>query len=290
MIKIKFFGWNTSKKLMEVILEYYEWDRDINFNSKYCFTYGDDYTHVILFNKASPKLNIPKENVIGLAQEPSIFLNIDNDVKFQNYCNKHVGKYYLGKLNSLKKPFIEKMSYQLPGMVLNNSLQNFKKTKNINYVLSNKKRTGKNLLYDYRHLILDNIRKNKINIDIYGRCVDFIKEKDDNIKYSFCKENILNVYKDYKFSIVIENTRETEYFTEKIIVPLLCGCIPIYLGCKNINNYFKEYIINLSGNLNKDLIIINNILQNPDFYYKKIDIEKIKDIINFKNVIYENFL
>jgi hypothetical protein len=29
-----------------------------------------NYTHVILFNKTSPKLNIPKENIIGLAQEP----------------------------------------------------------------------------------------------------------------------------------------------------------------------------------------------------------------------------
>lgn len=290
MIKIKFFGWTSSEKLMNVILNYYDWDKDINYNYKYCFTYGDDYTHVILFNKTSPKLNIPKENVIGLAQEPSIFLNIDNDIKFQNYCSKNVGKYYLGKLNTLKKPFIEKMSYQLPGIVLNNSLQDLKKTKNINYVLSNKKKTGKGLLYNYRHLILDNICRNKLDIDIYGKCVDFIKDKNDNIKYSFCKENVLSVYKDYKFSIVIENTQEPEYFTEKIIIPLLCGCIPIYLGCKNINNYFKEYIINLTGNLNKDLIIINNILKNPDLYYKKIDVEKIKHIIRLKNIIYENFL
>ena len=51
--------------------------------------------------------------------------------------SKNVGKYYLGKLNTLKKPFIEKMSYQLPGIVLNNSLQDLKKTKNI---ISEKKR------------------------------------------------------------------------------------------------------------------------------------------------------
>lgn len=160
----------------------------------------------------------------------------------------------------------------------------------INYVLSNKKIKGNGLLYTYRHLLLDKICKNKLDIDIYGRCVDFIKKKGNNIKYSFCDEDALNVYKDYKFSIVIENTIEPEYFTEKIINPLLCGCIPIYLGCKNINNYFKEYTINLTGNLNRDFDIINNILQNPHYYYKKIDIEKIKETIRFNRVIYENFL
>ena len=49
-----------------------------------------------------------------------------------------------------------------------------------------------------------------------------------------------DIYKDYKFSIVIENYIHPEYFSEKIMIPLLCGCIPIYIGCTNINNYFKK--------------------------------------------------
>ena len=290
MIKIKIFGWTSSEKLMNIILKRYDFDKDPNYNYKYCFTCNNDFTHAILFNKAQPKLNISKKRVIGLAQEPSIYLNIDKDIQFQKYCSEYIGKYYIGKLNTLGDPFIEKMSYQLTNIIFNNCIQNFEKKKNINYVLSNKKHIGDGLLYNYRHLLLEKICENKLDIDIYGSCTDFIKEKGDNIKYGFSSDDMLNIYKDYKFSVVIENTIEPEYFTEKIINPLLCGCIPIYLGCKNINNYFKEYIINLTGNLNKDLDIINNILQNPDSYYKKINLEKIKETITFKNVIYENFL
>lgn len=30
MIKIKFFGWASSEKLMNIILNYYDWNRDKN--------------------------------------------------------------------------------------------------------------------------------------------------------------------------------------------------------------------------------------------------------------------
>ena len=73
-----------------------------------------------------------------------------------------------------------------------------------------------------------------------------------------------------------------DYFSEKIMVPLLCGSIPIYLGCKNIDNYFKDYVIHLTGNLNDDITIINNVLANPDNYWKKIPISEIRNKIHLK--------
>ena len=92
------------------------------------------------------------------------------------------------------------MSYQLTNIIFNNCIQNFEKKKNINYVLSNKKHIGDGLLYNYRHLLLEKICENKLDIDIYGSCTDCIKEKGDNIKYGFSKDDMLNIYKDYKFS------------------------------------------------------------------------------------------
>lgn len=232
MIKIKFFGWTSSKNLMDIILKYYDFNNDVNFNSKYCFTCNSDFTHAILFNKVTPKLNIPKENVIGLAQEPAIFLNIDNDKKFQKYCKIYVNKYFIGKLNSLKEPFVEKMSFQLPGMALSDSVENNIKNKNINYILSNKiqKEKEKELLYNYRHLLLNKICNNKLDIDIYGKCVTTLNHKNKNIKYSLSQKDVVSIYKDYKFSIVIENTQEPEYFTEKIIIPLSIMWMYSYLS------------------------------------------------------------
>ena len=40
------------------------------YGKKYLFTNDEDYTHVIIINQAMPILNVPKENVIGLAFEP----------------------------------------------------------------------------------------------------------------------------------------------------------------------------------------------------------------------------
>ncbi|MDO5756177.1 MAG: glycosyltransferase family 10 [Rhodobacterales bacterium] len=41
----------------------------------------------------------------------------------------------------------------------------------------------------------------------------------------------------YRFSVVIENVRERNYFTEKLIDAILCGTVPIYWGCPNIGDF-----------------------------------------------------
>ena len=63
------------------------------------FTNDDDYTHAIIINTAMPLLNIPKENVIGLAFEPPYFLGVNQ--RFIDYANKYIGTYYIGEKNNL---------------------------------------------------------------------------------------------------------------------------------------------------------------------------------------------
>lgn len=41
----------------------------------------------------------------------------------------------------------------------------------------------------------------------------------------------------YKFMICFENTSKHNYFTEKLINGFVCGTIPIYWGCPNIEDY-----------------------------------------------------
>ena len=57
-------------------------------NKKVYITDENDYTHAIILNKAMPKLNIPKQNVIGLAFEPFELLNINQE--FINYSQKNI--------------------------------------------------------------------------------------------------------------------------------------------------------------------------------------------------------
>lgn len=41
----------------------------------------------------------------------------------------------------------------------------------------------------------------------------------------------------YRFSVVIENVREQNYFSEKLIDAILCEAVPIYWGCPNIGDF-----------------------------------------------------
>ncbi len=41
----------------------------------------------------------------------------------------------------------------------------------------------------------------------------------------------------YRYSIVIENVRERNYFSEKLIDAILCRTVPIYWGCPNIGDF-----------------------------------------------------
>ncbi len=59
-------------------------------------------------------------------------------------------------------------------------------------------------------------------------------------------ENKISGLKNYRFSIAMENSLVSTYYTEKIIDCFLTGTIPIYWGCPSIGNIFdSEGIIDL---------------------------------------------
>ena len=41
----------------------------------------------------------------------------------------------------------------------------------------------------------------------------------------------------YRYSVIIENIREPNYFTEKLVDAILCETVPIYWGCPNIDRF-----------------------------------------------------
>lgn len=82
----------------------------------------------------------------------------------------------------------------------------------------------------------------------------------------------LNLFKS-KFSIIIENSQEKNYFSEKLIDCLLTKTVPIYWGCPNIEKYFDTsgFILfndadDLIHKINK--IDLNTVYQN---YQRSID-------------------
>jgi hypothetical protein len=281
MILIRIFSsFITTEPLSRIFIRSFELENDSDFNSKYKFTEGEDYTHVLLINTAMPKLNkINRRNVIGLTFEPSQFLGVTNE--FINYVNQNVGKYFIDQTyGKLKEPFYEHFSYLTHSVDINQIQPN--KTKIMSIMISQKASAPG---HKYRHILTQEILKTDIPVDIYGRGCIFYKNVNDNcIKGKFDKNEM---YNDYMFHICIENFTTPHYFSEKIINPLLCGNTPIYWGCKNIHSYFDDSVINLTGDVGNDIEMLKRICQTPDEYRKKLDIDSIKKTINIKNVINE---
>ncbi len=76
-----------------------------------------------------------------------------------------------------------------------------------------------------RHRIADWCRNGQQGVDLLGHAYTPLAQKEDGLL-------------PYRYSVVIENSRETGYFTEKLVDCLLCGTLPIYWGAPDIDRYF----------------------------------------------------
>ena len=107
-----------------------------------------------------------------------------------------------------------------------------------------------------RHSIY-NMFKDSGKIDFYGSgCDKPIDLKVDGLK-------------DYRFSVVIENSIESDYFTEKLLDCFLTGTIPIYWGTKNIENYFDTNGVIFINDENELSTIIDTL--DVELYNSKIN-------------------
>ena len=76
-----------------------------------------------------------------------------------------------------------------------------------------------------RHNIYNNLKRTSV-IDFFG------SGSDNPIEFK------ITALQDYMFSVVIENSIEDCYFTEKLLDCFLTGTVPIYCGHKNVSKFF----------------------------------------------------
>jgi hypothetical protein len=141
--------------------------------------------------------------------------------------------------------------------------------------------------HQYRYSLVGNILNKHLPIDIYGRGCQFLSEHfkhESNIKGEFKNTE---PYEKYMFTICVENFKSNHYFSEKIMTPIMCDTIPIYFGCNNIETYVADYCIKMTGILEDDLALIEDILRNPSKYVVRVKTSKdeIFDQVNLiKNI------
>mgnify|MGYP003651719660 CR=1 FL=1 len=85
--------------------------------------------------------------------------------------------------------------------------------------------------HQIRHVIANSLISHidlPYDVDLYGSGV--------NNPVTFKSEGC----NDYMFQIATENTKLTNYLTDKILDCFITGTVPIYWGCPNIGDYFDE--------------------------------------------------
>jgi hypothetical protein len=264
---------------------------------KIYITTTETYTHVFLLNCPVPgSLHVEKECVIGFAHEPpnNSYLRLYYN-NFIEYAVNNIGKYFIGSVNALPSPpFIGHhgfLFHEIPKNIGSgsgggggNKVSN-KKTKVMSIMVSQKLYTPG---HKYRHELVSYILKHRLPIDIWGNGTKIYTQhfpENNNIYGDF--KSMAEMCENYMFTIAIENTSHDHYFTEKIVNPLLYDTIPLYWGCKKIEEYFPNYSIKLTGNINMDIITIGRVLKNPQYFAlkHKANIEEVLDKVNLiKNV------
>jgi hypothetical protein len=111
-----------------------------------------------------------------------------------------------------------------------------------------------------------------INRNIGTSLPEVIEGKNPFLGEDFIGGGKKCLFEGFQFSIVLENSQQKNYFTEKIIDCLITKTIPIYWGCPNISEFFDTTGWLFFHNFESLLEIINNL---DETYY-----EKFLDVIN----------
>lgn len=294
--RIKYFSnFCTTQKCKAVAETIYETDKMPNYgpDKDIYVTVGEDFTHAIVLNgnfNPAALSRVPKENRIGLAYEPPLFLNITP--QFAIDVRKNLGKYYIGDAAEILGPnFVNSFAYMwhMPPL----RAPPVKQSNVLISIMVSEKRTAEG--HKYRHQLVQAILMYALPIDIYGRGSSMygggsggnLRARKlgmvlDEAQETTASRHVKGTFKEtepylgYHFHIAIENFRTPHYFSEKIINPLLCGTTPIYWGCENIDEYFPNTVIKLSGTIESDIALILQILQNPEKFRTYVDVDAVK--------------
>ena len=75
-----------------------------------------------------------------------------------------------------------------------------------------------------RHQVVEWCRETGQDVDVMGRGYTPFERKSEGLA-------------PYRYSIVIENVQERNYFSEKLVDSVLCDTVPIYWGCPNLERF-----------------------------------------------------
>lgn len=217
-----------------------------------------DCDYVIVLNRVpeDTEINCPVDNVWAIIQEPPVKEYDWLEDGFDNFSRVITSKEQLAgdkyHFDSLALPWhINKTYDELKQL----DYRTLDKHNHISWVTSS---TSKRSGHQQRMQFLSEIR-NRLDFDLFGRGFEPIDDKWDALG-------------SYKYSLVIENSSANYYWTEKLSDCLLSWTMPIYYGCKNIDEYLPpEAMIKIDINRPEEAVEIIQQAINDNQWEKNLD-------------------
>lgn len=202
--------------------------------------------------KTDTRVRCPKENIWAIMQEPYMKGHSDWMVEKHEFFSKVFTHYmpvndkkYISSHPAIpwhvNKTFDELISAKVPV-----------KSKKLSAIVGGAMDVPGHIK---RRKFLQYIQNDKsLELDLYGKKINFIKDKWDGLA-------------PYKYSLAMENTSGSNYWTEKIADCFLSWTVPIYYGCTNLDEYFpKESFIRIDiGQLEESLAEIRRIINEDNW-------------------------
>ena len=210
--------------------------------------------HLITFPRKSVFLfprPLIKAKISVMILEPdaihNLYINISKYLHWRFYKILTKNKYLLEEIHNTS------FFYLGSTFIQNSDKIDLQKKNMASLIASNQnKLTGHKL----RHEVVQHIKNNNFNVSVIGRGYRPFENKEDGLK-------------SYRYSIVIENTSELDYFTEKVIDACLLETIPIYWGAPNISKYFDTRGFIICEGIDQILLAIQTM--SIDDYNSKIE-------------------
>lgn len=250
--------------------KYIDWIRDFDYQGDNDLVFFTDQN---LFNFYKVKSKIK----IGWLIEPVSTFPYSYSFVKENYMKNGFFDYILTydkeliKLNeNLDKEFF--IFYPHSGSWIDKEdFKIYKKIRDVSIIASTKSQTS-------GHRIRAAVIQYKgSQMDIFGR------GRENELKYK------LDGLKDYRYSVIIENIKQDDYFTEKIIDAFSCGVVPLYFGTDNIGNYFDERGIIKFNEISELGYVLENICSEKD-YLSRMDAIKYNLNESYKYRVSEDWI
>jgi len=282
LIKIKIFSdFATPDGNQRRVLS---WGKGIKYRNIEFVGDTNDYTHMIFLNVPNEEINVPPENVLVFLWEPYELLDMNklHTIKHKIGCLVVHNTVDWWRNGGKVKPYI---SFIGPGTLDSLSPQ---KTHKMSILASSKASLPGHQL---RHGVIKRILDSTLNIDIFGEGIQKIfTSSDPRIKGTI--SDAYDAMLDYKYTIVIENSKYDYYVTEKYFNAIVCASVPIYWGARAITSIFGNAPhIELPETTDADIVFAAI----EDIYHKEpkrdtfVALSRLKEDINFPHFVWQHF-